>query len=272
VTKPLQNLRILVTRPKHQAEELSFNLRQWGAEVVELPLLTINEPPSWEPFEHAFASIDKYSWVVFASANAVWTTYDRLKTKNWLGKLNKVQVASIGPAASRMLTSAGVSVSHEPSKYIAENLVSEFPGYPSEIAGVRVLWPKGDVGRTYIKDALEKVGAYVDIVNCYSSGGPEHPREAGYELRQLLSRKEVDIVTFTSSETVRNFHKLLAAGGPINDYRTNVSVAVIGPETARTAGQLIGGADIQAEEYSVAGLVTALVNASYAAGIKREKN
>lgn len=270
---PLQNLRVLVTRPKHQAEALSFNLRQLGAEVIELPLLTINEPTSWEAFDNAFEGIERYSWLVFASANAVSATYDRLKSKAWLHKLAVLKIASIGPATTRILQSAGLSVSHEPSEFVAERLVCEFPGYPSELQGVRMLWPKADIGRTYIKDSLEKAGALVDSVHCYSSGGPEHPREAGYELRQLLVRKEVDIVTFTSSETVRNFHRLLSAGGaPFSEYRRGIRVAVIGPETARTAAELIGGADIQADQFTVAGLVTALVNHCYGQGGPGEKN
>ncbi len=270
----LKNLRILATRPGHQAHSLSSPLRELGAEVIELPLITIGAPPSWNAFDRAFERAGDYIWVIFTSANAVEATLTRLReTGCGPGVLEQMRIASIGPATTNILQANGLTVEFEPGSFVAESLVSEFPGYPAEMNGVRILWPKADIGRTYIKDKMESAGAAVDAVYCYRTTGPEHPREAAYELRQMLLKGEIDIITLTSSETVRSFHRLVTANGAsINEFRNSVRIAVIGPETARTADELIGGADILAREYNIAGLVRAVVEAAPVASAHRSKN
>lgn len=258
----LQGLRVLVTRPAHQAEGLSEPLKHLGASVIELPLIYLLPPTSWEIFDECFSRLREFDWLLFVSANAVECTLARLHSTNpkLVDVMRKCQIASIGATTSEVLKNSGMPVNFQPDKFVAEEFVAQFPGYPDGLSGLRMLWPKGDIGRTYIKDKFVLAGATVTTACAYAIGGPEHPREAAYELRQLLLKKEVDVVTFTSSEAVRSFHRLLTANGaPINEFVDSVIIAVIGPETGRTAKQLLGKADVHALEYSVQGLVQAIV-------------
>ncbi|MBY0548010.1 MAG: uroporphyrinogen-III synthase [Candidatus Obscuribacterales bacterium] len=264
MSQRLDNQRILVTRAGHQAGSLSARLRELGASVVELPLLRIGPPDSWSPFDQAFQHLSSYDWLLFASVNAVECTVARL---NHLGvpvdALQSLKVAAIGPATGGSLVERRIPVCFQPNVFVAEEMILQFPGYPDSLSQVRFLWPKADIGRLFIKNELQKVGAEVETVTCYRTCGPENPQETARVLRQILSRKEVDIVTLTSSETVRSFDRILrASGADGNELRSNIKIAVIGPETAATAAQLIGGADIQAREYTIAGLVQALADAA----------
>lgn len=260
----LDNQRILVTRAEHQADSLSQRLRHLGASVVELPLLRIGPPESWSPFDQAFQNLSSYDWLLFASVNAVECTIARLNDIGVsVAALRQLKVAAIGPATSGSLLKQEIPVCFQPSVFVAEEMILQFPGYPESLSAVRFLWPKADIGRLFMKNELQKAGAEVDTVTCYRTCGPEHPQETADKLRQILSRKEVDIVTLTSSETVRSFDRMLrASGADANVLRANIRIAVIGPETAATAAQLIGGADIQAREYTIAGLVQALADAA----------
>lgn len=257
----LSHLRILVTRPIHQAASLTNRLQELGATTVQLPLIRICSPPSWQEFDHSFQT--RHDWIMFASANAVEATMDRLKQTSTPDWITTARIAAIGAKTASVLNHAGFAVDFHPRSFVAESMVAEFPGYPDAVSGIRILWPKGDIGRTYIKDSLEAAGACVTTACCYSTGGPEDPVAAAARLHQLLAGNEIDIVTLTSSETVRSFHRLLTTqSGSFADLQTNVQVAVIGPETARTAEKLIGRVDIQARQYSVDGLIEAILAAA----------
>lgn len=207
MSQRLDNQRILVTRAEHQAGSLSERLRQLGANVVELPLLRIGPPESWSPFDQAFQNLSSYEWLLFASVNAVECTIARL---NDLGvnvaALRELKVAAIGPATRGSLVQAAIPVCFQPSVFVAEEMILQFPGFPESLSEVRFLWPKANIGRLFIKDELQKAGAEVDTVTCYRTCGPRNPQETADKLRQILSRKEVDIVTLTSSEKIGRAH------------------------------------------------------------------
>lgn len=257
----LSGKRVLVTRPEHQSVDLARRLESEGASVTILPLIRIVEPDSWEAFDRAFSSGQAYDWVIFASVNAVEQTMNRLALLGLSGELARSRLACIGSSTAASLAGFGHKVDFVPQAFVAESMAQGFPGYP-HLAGVRILWPRTDVGRSYLKDALGAAGARLDEVTCYRTVGPENPELASRSLRQLISSGQLDIITLTSSQTVASLHRLLAdREGETAAELQRISLAVIGPETARQVERLFGVTPVQAREFTIAGLVEALVQA-----------
>ena len=95
-------------------------------------------------------------------------------------------------------------------------------------------------------------GGEVDEVTLYRAAVTE---TAPAEALSLLRDGAIDIVTFTSSSTVRNLAAML--NGHIETLRGPL-VACIGPMTAKTAEELGLRVDVVGSEYTVEGLVRAI--------------
>jgi uroporphyrinogen-III synthase len=269
---------ILITRPLHQSARLAEALRSRGAMVEELPLISICPPDSFEPFDRAFAQLDLYAWIVFASANAVETTMERAQHLQSLDQhslifeqIKNKSIACIGPATAAALLCYGIKATLTPAIAVAESMLEEFPrpvrgpATPDRSSTMpsRVLWPRTNIGRNIIKETLEKSGWQVDIVHSYKTAGPLNPQATAEKLLSLLEGGKISAITLTSSETVRKLWEILslATGGDRSlqtSLLANVGLAVIGPETAGTCWSIFGRVDIQAAEFTTNGLVEAL--------------
>lgn len=272
-TASLQGMRILVTRAQEQADSFSGMLRSQGAVVSEISLLAFYPNSDSRALDEALKGLSNYHWIIFASQNAVHFTLLRLKE---LGRptswLEKAKIASIGPATKAAVEAAGLKVDFQPSSYVAESLVSEFPGYP-KLAGTRVLWPKTDIGRPVIKDRLSAAGAVVDTPIAYLTGLPDKPEELAGQLITMIRGQKLDVITLASAQTARNLATILNLGlgkepsserepGPsakLQALLSNVKIATIGPITARAAHQHLGKVDVEAAEFTLKGLTDALL-------------
>lgn len=269
----LKGVRVLVTRPEPQARSFCEKLEGLGAEVLELPLIRILPPDSWEGFDRSFENLRSFDWIIFASANAVNFTLARLYEKGLTAGFSRIKIAAVGPStAQALVTHAARKPNFVPDSFVAESLVQGFPGYP-DLSGVKILWPKTSIGRTYVKDKLEEAGAVVQIVYCYKTEGPEEPDKVADRLQELLDSRALDCITLTSTETVKQLARCLddvlkkqeeiaSEAGLRQAARHrllgNVKIAVIGPETYDAAMRYLGRADIKAKTYTTDGLVTAL--------------
>lgn len=234
--------RVLVTRPRHQAAALSDRLRGAGAIPVELPVIEIVPATSAE-LDAALNQIDEYDWIVFTSVNAVTIVAERLSG------IDTVQVAAIGDATAAALEENGITVDLVPDEFVAEAVLDAL--IERGVAGKRVLLPRADIARNALPDGLRAAGATVDVVPAYST---RTPTDVDREIVQSVRSGGIDVVTFTSPSTVRNLMALID-----NDFPSNTNVACIGPITADAARGAGLRVDIVASEYSVPGLVRALV-------------
>jgi uroporphyrinogen III methyltransferase/synthase len=164
-----------------------------------------------------------------------------------------LRICAIGPATAQALRSRGIEPDLLPERYTSEGLAVVMGR--AGVQGARVLVPRSDIAPEELVQGLEETGATVDQVPAYRTAVPSEARE---KARELLSRGQVDIVTFTSSSTVQNLLSLL--NGP--DQLKGVTIACIGQVTARTAAKLGLHVDIVAEESTIPGLVAAIVKAS----------
>lgn len=256
---PLAGTRILVGRARHQAGSLSASLRSLGASVIEIPFIEIRKPPSFRLLDHALKDLPAYGWLVLTSANGVEALWQRVRKLRLTRRHFKhLQIAAIGPATKKALLQHGLKVKMVPEEYVAESVVK---GLRETIKGKRVLLVRAKVARDVIPGELRAAGAQVDVVEAYET---VVPRKSRARLRALMKApaRRPHIVTFTSSSTARNFAALL--GEAAARSLQTVQFASIGPVTSATLRELGMPVAIEAGEYTMGGLIRAIVLARYA--------
>lgn len=241
---PLAGKRILVTRPRAQAEYLCDRLAAFGAVPIVFPTIEIAPLEDTTALDRAVRDLAQYQWIIFTSVNGVKAFWERL-TAVGAGLAPAQHIAAIGPATARALNAHGVTVTLIPDEYIAEAIVENI----GAVQGQRILLPRADIAREALAVELQKRGAIVDEIAAYRTL-PAAPDPMG--LAEL--QRGVDVITFTSSSTVRNFVALVGR----DSLPPSTRVACIGPITANTARELGLRVDILASEYTMAGLVSAL--------------
>ena len=223
---PLFGMRVLVSRPEAQAEELAAALRAAGARPELLPLIRIEPPTDGSPADAALGSLDAYDALLFASANAVRAFADRARARGRpLGAFSG-RVYCVGPRTALAAREAGLCVEAVPERHDALGLAAAIAdrGAP---AGRRFLLPRAEQGGEVLPERLREIGALVDAVAVYRTAPA--PVDAA-ALRGRLVRGEIGALTFTSPSTVRTFADLLDA--PARQALRSCLVAAIGPVTA----------------------------------------
>src|SRR3984885_1932242 len=261
---PLSSTRILVGPPPPRAATLSPSLRSLGASVVEIPFIEIRRPQSYAPLDEALKNLKTYDWLILTSVNGVEAMWQRVrKLRIPRARLKHLQIAAIGPATKRAIVKHGLKVKMMPEEYVAEAVVK---GLHDKVNDKRVLLVRAKVARDVIPDSLRAAGAHVDVIEAYETVVPEQSKP---RLRTLFKNKQrrPHIVTFTSSSTVRNFAELLGGGKPKSSIATtlrDVQFASIGPITSATLRELELPVSIEAREFTMGGLIRAIVLACYA--------
>lgn len=254
---PLRGLRVVVTRPPGQVEEFARRLSRLGAEPVACPTIRIVPPEDPTPLREAASAVGSYDWVVLTSVNGAERLAGALEEVGASdGALTGARVAAIGPStADRARERLGVAVDVVPEEYRAEALAGAIRRLAGgDLSGLRILLPRAAEARAVLPERLAAAGASVDEVAAYRAVPPDEGEMAS--VRGRLEAGRIDWVTFTASSTVRNF--VSALGSDVGDAR----VAAIGPITAGTAREQGLRVDVEAEEYTIPGLVDALVGAA----------
>ena len=253
-TKPLFGKGIVITRAKEQADDFAALLNERGARVILFPTISIVPPESYDALDQAVGSIATYDWVIFTSANGIRFFLNRFRE---LGRdirdLKGIRICTIGPASASVLEEYGITVDVVPDEYISEGVVDALRRY--DMKGKRVLLPRAEIARDVIPDGLAKCGAHVDVVTAYRT---VNSKIDPTELFDLIERKKVDVITFTSPSTVSNFIDIIGSSAALPGY---IKIACIGPVTEKAAKNAGFRVDIMHEPYIIAGLVDALEEA-----------
>ncbi len=260
--RPLFGKRIVVTRSRSQASGLVRRLRQLGAEPLEFP--TIRVVPPADGYAQLDAAIGRirdggdggespYEWLLFTSVNGVKHFFQRLGMDGDVRDLHGLRLGAIGPATAAALEDRGLKPDFVPPEYRAESVIEGMLNLG--VKGSRVLIPRAKEAREILPEKLTEAGAEVEVAPAYETVLDESGAD---EMKHMLSGGEIDIITFTSSSTVKNFAALLD-GLDLTQLPGNVTIACIGPVTADTARDLGLRVDLMAEEYTIPGLVKALV-------------
>jgi uroporphyrinogen-III synthase len=251
---------VLVSRAKKQAGVLSSALRDLGCQVIEIPFIEIRKPRSFKALDGALQKIATYDWLILTSVNGVEAMFERMAQKKIeASALSNLKIAAIGPATKSAIEKHGLHVTITPKEYVAESVVASLQ---RKVKGKRVLLVRAKVARDVIPRELRRAGAQVDVVEAYETvvpGASKRRLEAA-----LTGNRIPHAITFTSSSTVKNFVGLMGVRAARAAFQRSrgmrgVHSASIGPVTSATLREFGLPVDIEAAEYTIPGLVQAIV-------------
>jgi uroporphyrinogen-III synthase len=248
--KQLQNKRIVITRPRKQAQPFAEKLRLLGAEPIVFPTIAVSPVNDTSSLDQALYDLASYDWMVLSSVNAVESVWARLEALQIQELPQTLKIAAVGPKTATSLSKRGVQPNFVPEEYKAEAMLSGL-GNPE---GRWVLLPTADLARDVLPDEISKTGGVAHVVTAYHTI-PTQPDQDGL----LALKAGVNVITFTSPSTVTNFITLLeGAGLDPRNLPGNPIFACIGPITAGAAHEQGLHVDIQPEEYTQEGLISVI--------------
>ncbi len=246
--RPLFGKRIVVTRTRQQAGDLSRKLAQLGADVIELPTIRIEPPKDLKTFGQLVMDSHGYDWIVFTSPNGVDRFFEMFyKLYHDARSIGGAKIAAIGPGTVEKIKQYHLAVDLVPEKFVAEGLIKAFK--KEGVENQTILWVKAEQTREVIANELTGMGAIVDEAIAYRTV-PES--EENSDAFGRFKSEGADVITFTSSSTVDHFMDLKL---PLPE---GIKIASIGPVTSKTLKKHGLRIDIEAKEHSIPGLVQAI--------------
>jgi uroporphyrinogen-III synthase len=241
--------RILITRPRAQADEFAAKLRSAGFKPIFFPVIEIKPVEDNLALERALSKLGCYEWIVFTSVNAVevvFGDYSRLIFADGVG----TRFAAIGPKTASSLQAHGVDPHFVPEEYVAEAIL---PGL-GDLIGKWVLLPRAEIARRALPEAIFHAGGIPHEITVYKTL-PSEPDPDGLE----ALRSGVDVITLTSPSTVENFIAIAAKNGldPLH-LPNNPQFACIGPITEKAAQEAGLPNLVVAKKYTTDGLMAVL--------------
>jgi uroporphyrinogen III methyltransferase/synthase len=227
-------------------------------------MIRIEPPDDLEPLARAAATPEAFDWIVFSSANAVDAFMTRLLDGSRdVRALKGPRLCAVGTGTAEALAKHGIKVDLLPREFRAEGVVTAMREQ-GPLEGARVLLPRADIGRETIAEQLRAAGANVTDVTAYRTVLQDSQREDDPDVYKMLLEGRIDVVTFTSASSVRNFARVYGAD-QVSDLLKHTVVAVIGPVTADAVTQLGIPVTIQPAVYTIPALVDAIA-AHFVAG------
>lgn len=208
-TLPLRGRHIVVTRPAEQAGKLADAIEALGGTAVRFPVLAIFDAADPRPLRDVAGRLDDFAVAVFVSPNAAEKALGAITAcRPWPGR---VKAAAMGETSARTIARFGVTEIVIPAGRFDSDALLDLPDFqPERISGRKVVIFRGDTGREALAEGLRARGAQVEYVACYRRGRPEADPAP---LAALLARGELDAITMTSSEGLRNLVEMM--GGPV---------------------------------------------------------
>jgi uroporphyrinogen III methyltransferase/synthase len=254
--------KVLITRPRKQAKVFADTLAEAGFKPIFFPVIQIRAMDDLSPLDEAMPHLDTYAWVIFTSANAVDVFFDSERTKPFPpqgGALlcsdcsdRNIKIAAVGPKTEASLKTRGVTVDFVPEEYVGDAILSGL----GDIDGKWILLPRAEIAREILPQQISAAGGIVHEIAIYQTL-PGQPDEEGL----AALRAGVDVVSFTSPSTVKNFLGLIKQAGidPFN-LVGNPVFACIGPITKKAAEKEGLTVAVMPENYTVEGMVESIIN------------
>jgi len=241
--------RILITRPRAQADDFAVKLGAAGFQAIFFPVIEIQAIEENAALDRAFEQLRCYEWVVFTSVNAVKVVFDKF-SQSLAAQRDKLRFAAIGPKTAEALRERGITPDFIPQEYVAEAIL---PGL-GDLKNKWVLLPRAEIARKALPEAIIQAGGIAHEISVYKT----LPIQPSLEALAAL-KNGVDWITFTSPSTVQHFVEILLRQR-MNPFKLpgNPKIACIGPITERAAQEEGFQIDLVAEQYTTEGLVNAL--------------
>ena len=242
----LRKLRVLVTRPAHQADNLCRMIEARGGKAMRLPLLSIVPAPQAGAVRRILDNAREWDWWIFTSVNAVQHARN-LGVEIWAANL-----AAVGAATAAALENAGQSATTPLGAYSSEGLL-ELSQFQS-VSGRRILIVTGEDGLAVLAPALRERGAQVELAEVYRRVALPYD---GDRISETL--RAIDVIVITSGQALDHLVRLTPA--PMQKTLLQKQLVVPGPRMVEKASELGFRALIAPEKMSDAGIVQALEQA-----------
>lgn len=260
--RPLFGRRVVVTRTREQASQLSARLRESGADAIEIPTIRIEAPKERTPLVEALAGLSCYDWLVFTSPNGVSKFFEYFfKSFDDVRALGGLRLAAVGSATAATLKALHLKVDVMPEEYLASEIAGAIEA-DGCVENLRILLMRAEVANRELPRKLEEMGAIVDDVAVYRTV-PE--TEDPFGVVEDFRERGADWVTFTSSSTVEHFN---ARFDLLNLRKAwpKIRFLTIGPETSKALRTLGLEADLEAAKHTIEGMMEALIQIETEAG------
>ena len=254
--RPLFGQRIVVTRTREQASQLSKQLHDLGAEVLEIPTIKI-VPPSEDRRQDlidGLLELNSYNWLVFTSPNGVTAFFDLFfKRFQDLRDIGGARIAAIGPATAAKLKELHLQVDLMPDEALGSKIAAAFDKFET-VENLKVCLLRAEVANRELPQALEELGAIVDDIPVYKTV-PETADLNG--AAAILTEEGADWITFASASTVEHFHARFDLPKLLKKFPQTKLVS-IGPETSKAIRALGLEPKVEAKDHSIEGIVSVL--------------
>ncbi|OGW20051.1 MAG: uroporphyrinogen-III C-methyltransferase [Nitrospirae bacterium GWA2_46_11] len=248
--KPLFGQRVLVTR--EYTEDYS-PLEDLGAEIFEFPTIKIAPPENYKELDETIEKIETYNWLIFTSANGFQYFIQRLLDKEKdIRDLKGIKICAIGTKTAGKINNYGIKVDLIPEEFNAEGLIKAFG---QNLKGIKILLPRAEKAREIFPEKVSELGGEIDTPVAYRAIKPE---KHGKRLKRFLKEGRITIATFTSAATFNNFIDIM--GDDALDVLKDVTIAVIGPVTAKAIEKAGLKVSIMPEEATIKAMVDEIIS------------
>ena len=234
--RPLFGKRIVVTRAREQAVQLTQMLTEQGAEVIELPFISVEQHFDGQRVSEVLAGIAVYEWIIFTSANGVKNFFELFyKAYDDIRCLGPMRIAAVGAATAREIEKHKLKVDLIPKQANADTLAEELIENEG-VESVQLLIVTGNQNRECLVERLEsdEGRAIVDTLPLYRTRKTDLSQEPSAE---RFRKEGADAVLFTSSSTAKSFveqHESLK----LEPGARKPAFGSIGPLTTKTLNEL----------------------------------
>ena len=278
--RPLYGVKALITRSTGKASSLAANLKKYGAETIELPLIEIIQK-SRNIDENAILKsieeINRYDFLIFTSANAVEGYFERIFSAGKdLRILSNCKIISVGAATSAELRKYGIIADIFPSSseiFSQDGIIKELDLLygATNIKGKNFLFPQALNINSELPEYIISSGGVLTNIPVYETILPPESIENMANLFKDFnaSNPPVNLITFTSYSTVENFIRCVesAQEGLLDilqrtnaDGRCGIRFAAIGRKTAEYAFRFGIKSDIISKDVNINSLTEEIVN------------
>ncbi|HVO73699.1 MAG TPA: uroporphyrinogen-III synthase, partial [Ignavibacteriaceae bacterium] len=244
-----------LTRSEEQAADSAEKFSNLGAEVISFPTLEIAPPDNWQQFDDIVLSHERIDFLIFNSANAVRMSLKRLEDSEINFDFNSVDIIAVGKKTAEECKRKNIPVKLIPKDFSSRGLLNELSSY--DLKEKIIFIPRSAIGRNELPEGLESMGAVVKTAPVYNVTVPAYETVKPYI--EKLEGCKPDLFIFTSPSSFENFLSILNISNPV-EYFKMLTVAAIGPTTKESIEKRQVKVDIIPSEYSVEGLVTAIIN------------
>ena len=252
--RPLFGQRIVVTRAREQAGQLTRLLQERGAEVLEIPTIKIQPPTRLQEIVDVLIELNSYDWLVFTSPNGVTTFFDYFfRHFHDMRDLGGARIAAVGPGTANKLKELHLQVDLMPEEALGVKVAAAFAKFET-IENLKICLLRAEVANRELPEALEALGAIVDDIPCYQTV-PESADPTGAAAGLL--QNGADWIAFTSASTVQHFHARFDLPALLKKFPL-LKTATIGPETSKALVALGLQPTKEARQHTIEGLVSTL--------------